>query len=286
MRWPVALLFGLALVGGSAGCRSCHRVEAELRSREDEVYHLKEELERNELYNQALQQEVQALRGHTSLVPGPGGTLTPPAAYPVRSLTLGRSTGGTASDRCPGDDALAVLATPLDPEGQAIKAPGTLIIQAVEINKQGLKQPLSSWDIPPAKLRETWKSGGLFSSGGYNLTLPWKVWPSTNRLRVVATLRLTDGRVFEAEKDVTIRVTPLDKRPPLPGEKTEPLPATPVLPAPRPLDPSQAGPALDQASWNAPRGPLAPTVSPVWRREEPPAVPDVELLRPAPSQQP
>src|SRR5439155_24466275 len=55
-------------------------------------------------------------------------------------------------------------------------------------------------------LRKTWRSGLL--SSGYQVVLPWKAWPSSEKLRVTARFTLVDGRSFEADKDVSIRLTP------------------------------------------------------------------------------
>src|SRR5262249_32660688 len=82
----VAPCFGLALIAAVCGCHSCHRVESELRARELDVLQLREDLDRCSVYNQTLQHELRSLRGEMGL--GPDGQ--PPAAYPVRSLALGR----------------------------------------------------------------------------------------------------------------------------------------------------------------------------------------------------
>src|SRR5579871_1460438 len=130
MRCYVACCFGLALVVAVSGCRSCDRVESELRARENDVLTLRGELDRCGVYNQALQQENHSLRGQLGIPPdGP-----PVAAYPVQSVVLGRQTGGrNNNDIYQGDDALQVQIQPMDPEGQAIKAPGQLLINVQEI---------------------------------------------------------------------------------------------------------------------------------------------------------
>lgn len=257
MRCLVASCFGLGLMAAVCGCRSCHRVEAELRSREEEVRELRDEMDRTTVINQSLQQEVRSLRGELGL--GPDGL--PPAAYPVRSLVLGRLTGGRCnSDSCPGDDALQVQVEPRDAEGQPIKAPGALAVQVVEISKEGLKRPLSSWEIPPDKLRRSWRVGMLTGSA-YVVTLPWKVWPASQKLRVTATFQMPDGRVFEADREVTIRLTPENLRPRIVPD-SGPVPPTPlpVLPPPRAVDPSK-----------------------VWQKVDPPPLPPVgEILLPIP----
>jgi hypothetical protein len=150
-------------------------------------------------------------------------------------------------DGVPGDEALQVVLEPRDGDDHAIKAPGTLTIQTLEITPEGLKKPLCSWRVPPDALRRTWKSG-LWSSG-YFVTLPWKVFPGQERVRVVAQFVLPDGRSFEADKDVTIRLVPEAQRkvvsPVFPSESDVVYPQT-TLPQPRPT----SGPALEGAKAN------------------------------------
>src|SRR5207247_1708680 len=79
-------------------------------------------------------------------------------------------------------------------------------------------------------------------STGYYLTLPWKTWPATEKVRVVVQFVGQDQRLFEAEKDVTIRLAPdaIRKMPPADGP---PLPLSPqegnLLPPPRPVEPEK-----------------------------------------------
>ena len=269
MRCLVASCFGLALVVAACGCRSCHRVESELRARETDVRELREELDRCSIFNQALQHELRSLRG--DLPPGSDGQ--PPAAYPVRSIVLGRQTGGRDSENCPGDSSLQVQLEPRDTEGHAIKAPGSLFLQVQEITKEGVKRPLSSWEIPQDKLRKTWKPGLLTT--GYVLNLPWKVWPSTDKLRVTAQFQLADGRVFEADKDITVRVTPADRRPVVAPEAKPPdAESGPVLPAPRTFDPAKLGQTNSQPESNGP--------SLLWKSVEPQTSSVADILSPVP----
>ncbi len=277
MRGPRAFWISMALTAFASGCRSCDRVESALRTRENEVRELREELERSELYNQALQQELRVMRGETCAQPGE----QPCVGYPVRSLTLGRQTGGRDADCGEGDSALQVVMEPRDPEGQPIKAPGTALIQVLEITSEGLKRPLSAWEISADQMRQSWRSGLLTT--GYVLTLRWKIHPATDKLRVVAQLRLTDGRVFEADKDITIRLPAGAKRsaaPPMPPADPVPVPDKTPLPPPQPVDPSDADPVIEQpARGTAPaKESLAPTL---WRAVRPPSVaPAAQILRP------
>lgn len=273
MRAPVASLIGLALLGSAAGCRCFDRgkLERELRAREEDVRHLREELERSEAYNHGLFHD---LRGGGCAPPGVEHTV---GMSPVRSLALGRQTGGLNDGSCSGDDSLQVQVEPRDPDGHAVKVAGSLIVQLMEIDKQGLKKPLSTWEVGPDQLRRSWKSGLL--SSGYVLTFPWKVWPTTEKLRVVAHFKPVDGRVFEAEKDITVRLPPLDQRRTLPVPPGPP-PATEgeTLPPPRPLGPGPAeisGPVLGGEAAEA------SSAATLWRPVAAP--PPAELMRPTPT---
>lgn len=246
-------LFTVACCLAGAGCRgNCDLVEAELRTREMQLAGLRDELNQLHAHNQALQHEVAALRGG-----GPFKVSPEEASQtsPLRSLVLGRQTGGLDDDGQPGDEALQVLVEPRDGDGHALKAPGTLIVRAVEITPEGLKKPLCSWEVSGDALRRSWRNGLLTT--GYSLVLPWKVWPSHEKVRVIAQLTLSDGRMFEAEKDVTVRLAPVANR------KAAPEPADggdgPPLPPPRKLEgadglgwrgsPAKAGGTQPAALW-------------------------------------
>jgi hypothetical protein len=280
MRCLMTCCLGLSLLIAASGCHSCDRVEGELRARENDVRELRAELDRCGVYNQTLQQEVHALRGQLGMPPhGP-----PPAAYPVQSVMLGRQTGGRSNDICPGDDALQVQLEPRDPDGTVIKAPGQVLILAQEITPEGIKRPLSSWMIPPELLRKSWVNGLLTT--GYLLNLPWKTWPTTEKLRVTAQFQVADGRFFEADRDVTVRLTPANQRPtvapntssssnPNPAPQSPPGDSGPMLlPTPRLIDP-----AKPETAPPPPDAVPEPFLGASRTNQEPPAA---EMLRPVP----
>ncbi|HEX5271750.1 MAG TPA: hypothetical protein VFW33_14730, partial [Gemmataceae bacterium] len=212
----------MSLILCLAGCRNnCDLVEAELRTREMQLADLRAERDNLVAHNHALQGEISALRGGSPVKVSPDAA---PMTYAVRTFVLGRQTGGLDEDGKPGDEALQVLAEPRDADGHPVKAPGTLSVRAAEVTAEGLKKPLCSWEVSADDLRRSWKNG-LFSTG-YSLVLPWKEWPTTEKLRVVARLTLPDGREFEDEKDVTVRVVPAAHRKAAP----DPLPDGPALP--------------------------------------------------------
>jgi hypothetical protein len=227
MRWPVATFVACLLL---AGCRhNSDLVEAELRTKESELREARGDLLRSESFNEALQRELHAAQSNSA-------AKIPPELssqiYTLKEIALGRQTGGYDDDDCPGDEALQVVLEPRDTDGHTIKAPGMLRVEALEITSEGLKIPLSAWDVPPDQLRKTWRNGLLAT--GYYVVLAWKNWPANEKLRVIARFTLADGRLFEADKDVTIRLTPAAKRKPANVPSLEVVPVEPETPLPLP----------------------------------------------------
>ncbi|HZZ80194.1 MAG TPA: hypothetical protein VFE62_16895 [Gemmataceae bacterium] len=192
----------LPLLTFSAGCRNrTDTVEAELRSRE-KMY--RDALAENQLANAhiySLQQEVDALR-KGAIIPSDQAAMT----FGLKRITLGRSTGGRDNDRYPGDEVLEVVVEPRDESDHVTKAPGCLQIYALEVSPSGVKTPLCMWDIGAEELRKSWKEGLL--STGYTLTLPWKALPTTETVRVIVRLVTSDQRVYEADKDIKVKLLP------------------------------------------------------------------------------
>jgi hypothetical protein len=281
MRWPRAWLIGTALLAPVAGCRSCDQVERALRAREIELRETKEELERQQAINHGLQFEINAAR----CAAAPPGTVIDPATpiYPVRSLALGRQTGGLEGPSGVGDQALQVVVQPLDADNSTIKVPGSLLVQAIEINADGLKRPLSTWEVSPEQLCHTWRDG--FLTTGYVLSFPWKVWPSTEKLRVVVQMRLQDGRLFEAERDVTLHLpSPSHRRIPPPMPPPEPVGTPPVPPEPLPPPQPVDGPTIETSKkprFNEVQ--RLPVAIPNWidpTHSEPPPAATTQMLPP------
>jgi len=179
------------------------------------------------------------LRNVQQIVPSPTAS-EPISSNRVKAIDLGRLTGGVDDDGIPGDEALQVVIEPRDSDNHTVKAPGMAQIQAMEITPEGLKKPLSSWQIDAETLRRSWRTGLM--STGYFLTLPWKNWPTSSKVRVVVQFLGQDERLFEAEKNIVIRLAPEAVRKGPPVEEPS-LPSLPregdLLPPPRPLEPEK-----------------------------------------------
>jgi hypothetical protein len=229
-----AILMSCVLL--AAGCRNKDLLETELRTREIQYNDLLDKYDQAEYRSHALERELAALHQGAKISPEEASQ-----TFTVKRIALGRLTGGQDTDKVAGDDALLLVVEPRDVADHVLKAPGSLHVLALEVNAQGLKTPLCSWDIGPDELRRSWKNS-LFSSG-YVLTLPWKSWPTSENLRVVARLLLPDGRAFEADKDIRIRVIPGAHHPAPPSMPGPFVPEPDHLHMPRPFDGQSQSPA-------------------------------------------
>src|SRR5262249_32012155 len=176
-------------------------------------------------------------------------------------------------------EALQVVLEPRDPDGQAIKAPGRLTVTALQVSPEGLKIPLSTWEIAPDQLRRTWRNGLL--STGYYVVLPWKSWPTNPKLRVVAQFTLADGRIFEADKDVAIRLPPTLRAPTNPGSQMHSM-----RPADHPFqnsaEPELAPPPREVIQGEARQSPSSSINSiSAWRKAAIPSDRGIQLLQPS-----
>ena len=231
----------------AAGCKSTKRyelIEAELRTRERELADTRVQLDQSRNLLRAY--EASQSRG----APAPGGGVF----LPVKEIAIARGTGGVDDDGQPGDEGLLVVIAPKDEDGSAVKVPARALVAAWEITPAGLKNPIGSWNVPAEKLRSTWKSGLI--STGYFVPLPWQTLPSTDRVRVAVRLVTTDGRAFEADRDVNVKppyprggnVLPYPQ-PAVPGLPSTPVhPGAPTIPVPpgtrQPLFPEMAPPGV------------------------------------------
>jgi hypothetical protein len=276
----LCILIGLTAV---SGCRhnSQDLLEAELRTREQEIARLRTDLQRAESLNCALTHSVPgACPPGQAPVPGPGlvpGVIEGPGAVmsgTVREVTLGRGTGGLEDTNGACDMGLEVVVVPRDTDGSAIKAPGNLRVEAFEVSAEGLKIPLSTWDVSSLQLSRQWRNG-LFSTG-YFVDLPWKTPPHSEKLRVIMRFTtLPDHRTFEDDKTVVVKVGGM--RPGVPPPDGVPSSTTPMLP-PTGVPDLVDGPYVPTTSAPAGKEPAARLMP--ARRDDAPLAKPVQLLKP------
>jgi hypothetical protein len=234
LRLPVILLIPLL----PAACKPNKRydlIEAELRTRERELADTRAQLEQAKNLNRAYIQQPP----HATPV-----SASAPVYIPVKEIALGRGTGGVDEDGISGDEGLMVVVAPKDEDGAAVKVPARVEIAAWVITPAGLKQPIGTWALPPEKVRPTWRSG--FISTGYFVAVPWQTYPNEEKVRVAVRLTTLDGRSFEADKDITVKVCQTQRVGP-PALPTLPGYEAPTSPGPRePLFPDHLPPGVEE----------------------------------------
>jgi hypothetical protein len=207
---------GLLLLGclSSKARQSQELLEADLRSQERHIQELKDELDRKEGVIHGLDYEVERLQQSAAGVKPPPGEPQVPGV--IKDIALGRLTGGFQQNaKVRFDDAMQIILEPRDSDGSTIKAPGSVHVDLFEITPQGLKAPLSSWDITSRELRRMWDQP-LIGGSGYRIVLPFKAIPTTEKLRVIVRFMTLDGKLFEAERDFSIKLPMGLPRPGLP----------------------------------------------------------------------
>lgn len=221
MRAVVVLSLLLLMTGCSSLTRQRQEqdlVEADLRSQERHIQELKEQLERKEGAIHGLDLEVERLQ-QSAIKNQPAGE--PQAPGVIKEITLGRLTGGYRNNpRSLYDDSVQFLIEPKDADGHSIKMPGSVHIELFEYPPNGVKVPLSAWDISARELRRSWDQP-LFGGPAYRILVPFKALPANERMRVLVRFTTLDGKLFEAEKDFSIR---------LPGPGSAPI--VPMAPMP------------------------------------------------------
>jgi len=252
-----------------AGCRSSNNradlVEAELRTRERQIDELQEQLARERALNSAYDRDSRLRSSEPGTTPIVEG-ISP--GMPIKNIEIGRGTGGVDEDNITGDEGVQIVVVPRDEDRTAIKLPGTLTVSVYEVTPDGLKVPFTTWDVSSSALRGTWQSG-LFGSG-YHVRLRFRNQPTQNKLRLVVQFRTLDGRVLEADREISIRVVQMASQQPIFINPT----ITPMMVFPQP-DLGPIGPPLTVDPT------LLPQPNPVPTKRTSNA-PPVELLSPIP----
>ncbi len=182
--------FALCLVPAAA-LAGCTHVNPDYRYREGHTEQLREQLYSGEFAASARHREDPG-RPQTAHV----------AAYSAPPPPAGRLTLSAAPHGERGQ-ALRVLVGPRDPGGRPVRAGTALRVSVLQDTPGGQSACLSDWELPADLLEHAWAAG--WSEAGYRLIVPWKIWPTADRVRVVARLTREDGSHQEAQADVVLR---------------------------------------------------------------------------------
>lgn len=284
----------LCMATGLVGCKHQQTVEAELRFQNRRVRELESKLSQK----QAEVYTLQTMAGGCETSPD-GLKDTPDTIYRREAMSrvgLGLTTGPRDLNRDGCDDAVQYSVVCYDYDGDTFKCPGSAQLELVAIGESGVPVTVSTWQIAPDRLRETWRSSIVGT--GYQLVMPAPTLQDSKKWQAVVRFSTLDGRVFQATKDFVLskpKGPPTKSAPPavfhdLPTEPSElaPPPAdvvpetAPLHESPKEIAPSTTPePTSSELSPPEPApigepGPLDLPVPVVTPGQTPPAAPSID----------
>jgi outer membrane murein-binding lipoprotein Lpp len=124
-----------------------------------------------------LESEKAAARARIAGLERPAAPATQPVLemlFTVHAVRLGR-----LSSASPGR--VKLYLTPTDETGEALKAVGTVDVEALDLGSTA-SRPLARWQVPPVAMRERWRSLGPLQA--FVLELPWPAPPPSTQIGV------------------------------------------------------------------------------------------------------
>lgn len=173
------------------GCAGPNQANIELRRKNQE---LEEKIQSMQAQLDADAQTIKAMEAKLGTLPTlPKDRLD--KLFTVHSIRLNKLTGGADFDGKAGDDGLKVYVTPLDDQGQQLKAAGSFVIEAFDL--AATPPAIGKWEFDVSAARESWN--GTAFSYQYVLKCPWQTPPQHDELTVKVTFRdeLTGRQVHE-----------------------------------------------------------------------------------------
>jgi hypothetical protein len=197
--------FAFWLLPAALVLTGCTHVNPDYRFREGYADQLREQLYSGEFaasarhHDDAQRAEATHLAAYPSTPPGPRLVLS--------AAPLGER-----------GQSLRVLVEPRDPAGHPARVGTALHVSVLQDTPGGPSTSLSDWDLPADLLEHAWTA--TWSEAGYRVVLPWKTWPTADRVRVVARLTLADGSHQEVQSEVVLhQPAPAPQHPPGTGEQ-------------------------------------------------------------------
>lgn len=190
---------------GCASRGNLEALEAQLRRQEDQIYAIQSQLTQSESELALARKEAENLRvqlserGHPTLLPEQSQTLNRITGVRVQRYF----SGGLNRDGAAGDDLLNVVVVPHDEDGESLKWPGEIEIEAIDLTAPEDEQHLGVWRFPSEEVARHWQSG---LTSGFQFRMPWQNPPATENIVLHARFRTLDGRQFGTSAE--IRVTP------------------------------------------------------------------------------
>jgi uncharacterized coiled-coil protein SlyX len=209
---PTRMSFTLAaILSGCAAHGDIELLEKQLRLQEDTIQQLNHHLTEARTDLEVARGEAHVLRSQLHR------RAESPAILPEQAETLYRVEGvrfnklftsGLDADGVPGDEALAVLIQPHDGDGELIKVPARIELQAVDLSQPPDSQLIGSWRFSAEESRQIWHRG--FIGSGFLLHLPWQRPPLSTELTLHARITTPDGRAFNTTQQIKVHAPPAE----------------------------------------------------------------------------
>ncbi len=110
---------------------------------------LQEQVDQSKTENEKLKEQVQVLSGLPEDVRGEN-------LYSLERITIGRLSGFFDKDKDGKREKMIVYMTPVDKQGDGMKATGAVNVQLWDLNKTDGEALLGEWDIEPDELKKFW----------------------------------------------------------------------------------------------------------------------------------
>ena len=160
---------------------------------------LQEQIEQSQRENEQLKEQLQTLSGL------PAGVRLE-NMYSLERVKLGRLSGFFDKDKDGKREELIVYVTPVDGEGDGIKATGSMNVQLWNLNKPEDQALLGEWDVPPGELKKVWFKTIL--AVNYRLTFDISDKVESFNEPLTAKVTFTDylsGKVFKDQRVIKPR---------------------------------------------------------------------------------
>lgn len=204
---PIGLAAWMLCAAGCASRGNAELLEAQLRRQEDQLYAMHAKLTQSESELTLARREMETLRvalaerGERTLLPEQSRLLHRLAGVRVQKYF----SGGLNRDEEPGDDLLNVVVVPHDEDGETVKSPGELEIEAIDLSAPEHEQQLGVWRFSSEEVARHWHSG---LTTGFQFRMPWQMPPASENIVLHARFRTLDGRQFGTSTEIQITPNP------------------------------------------------------------------------------
>lgn len=205
MRTALSTILTLPVVlAGCAARGNVELLESQLRSRENELFQVRQQLDQVEDELVASRREIRLLQQN---VASQGSSpVYPETVHRLAQITGirfdSRLTGALDRDGAPGDDELNVVVAPHDADNQVVKQEGTLELELLDLSQADDRRVIGSWRVRAEDVANHWHDGVL--GKGIQLRLPWQQAPQSKSLTLFARFITPDGRRFETNQPLTV----------------------------------------------------------------------------------